>query len=113
MHTLRLPIVKVSGFSSAIRFSSISVHAPRSSSFYEYEVWDEAHAYWGNFLSLGNSVALQVYERKSLLLYFDFTLLGLHSRPDLYRLYANEYWTFSHIVIYNNLPLKITTNLQN
>ncbi len=75
-----------------------------TSSLYEYEVWDEAHAYWGNLLSLGlgNSVALQAGGRKSFLLHFDFTLLGLYTRPDLYRLYANEYWTFSHIMTLMN-----------
>ena len=71
-----------------------------TSSLAEYENWDEAHAYWGNYFSLGpsNVAFIKLDESKLLFLRLDLALLGLYTRPDYNRLYANEYWTFSNIM---------------
>jgi hypothetical protein len=75
-----------------------------TSSLSEFETWDEAHAYWGNCISLGAGsvlfVALQ--SEKSLVMRADLSLLGISTRPDQHRLYANEHWTFSNIVTIMN-----------
>ena len=71
-----------------------------SSSLSEYQTWDEAHAYWGTSLSLGvsNVVSLDLGTARDLTFCFDCSLLGITSRPERFRLYANERWTFSNIV---------------
>ncbi len=71
-----------------------------ASSLSEYENWDEAHAYWGNYLSLGpsNTVNISLDENNYLLMHLDLALLGIYTRPDYNRLYANEHWTFSNII---------------
>jgi hypothetical protein len=70
-----------------------------TSSLSEYENWDEAHAYWGNFLSFGpgNSLFISLDHKRSLITHFNLPVFGFYTRPDYYRLYANEYWTFSNI----------------
>jgi hypothetical protein len=82
-----------------------------TSSLSEYETWDEAHAYWGNFISLGASgvlfVALQ--PEKSLVMRADFSLFGALTRPELHRLYANERWTFSNIMTIINRDYRLGT----
>jgi len=71
-----------------------------SSSLSEYQTWDEAHAYWGTSLSLGasNVVSLDLGTARDLTFCLDWLLLGITSRPERFRLYANERWTFSNIV---------------
>jgi hypothetical protein len=71
-----------------------------SSSLAEYQTWDEAHAYWGTALSLGmsNVMSLDIGSARDLTFRLDCSLLGITSRPDRFRLYANERWTFSNLV---------------
>lgn len=71
-----------------------------SSSMSEYENFDEAHHYWGNFLSLGiNNVGLlNIDQDKYFIFKFNFSALGIYTRPDYHRLYANEIWTFSDVI---------------
>ena len=74
--------------------------ASLTSSLSEYENWDEAHAYWGNFLSLGSSQILfmTLDKNKSWITELEISLLGCYTRPDERRRYANEYWTVSNIL---------------
>jgi hypothetical protein len=71
-----------------------------TSSLSEYENWDEAHAYWGNFLSLGSSniLFMTLDKNKFWITQLDISMVGCYTRPDKHRLYANEYWTFSNII---------------
>jgi hypothetical protein len=71
-----------------------------TSSLSEYENWDEAHAYWGNSLSLGpgNHFFINLKNRNYLAAHLNITIIGFYTRPDCMRLYANEYWTFSNII---------------
>jgi len=71
-----------------------------TSSLSEYEIWDEAHAYWGNYFSLGpgNIAFIKLKGNKIFVAHLDLAILGFYTRPDYYRLYANEYWTFSNII---------------
>jgi hypothetical protein len=70
-----------------------------TSSLTEYQTWDEAHAYWGNCISLAASNVLFVNLSSDswLVGHLDLSLLGLIARPDQHRLYSSEYWTFSNI----------------
>ena len=82
-----------------------------TSSLSEYRTWDEAHAYWGNFISLGAGsvlfVALQ--PEKSLVMRVDLSLFGVLTRPEPRRLYANEHWTFSNIMTIVNSDYRLGT----
>lgn len=71
-----------------------------TSSLSEYENWDEAHAYWGNYFSFGpsNTIVFSLQEDKLLAMRLDLSIVGFYTRPDYDRLYANEYWTFSNII---------------
>lgn len=71
-----------------------------TSSLAEYGVFDEAHAYWGNFLSLclSNVSFISIDPEKDLVFNLDISIIGLYTRPEYNRLYSNEYWTFSNII---------------
>jgi len=71
-----------------------------SSSLAEYENFDEAHHYWGNFLSLGinNAALLNIDQDKYFIFKCNISILGVYTRPDYNRLYANEYWKFSNVI---------------
>ncbi|MFH1196476.1 MAG: hypothetical protein V1720_12300 [bacterium] len=70
-----------------------------TSSLAEYGNFDEAHAYWGNYLSLGasNVIFLNVDSGKYFVFNLDLSVFGFYTRPEYNRLYSNEYWTVSHI----------------
>lgn len=71
-----------------------------SSSLAEYENFDEAHHFWANFLSIGvsNVSLFNIDSHKYFILKLNFSVLGLYTRPDYNRLYANEYWTVSNVI---------------
>lgn len=80
-----------------------------TSSLAEYGNFDEAHAYWGNYLSVAASnVAFMYINPKNYFVFnLDLSVFGFYTRPEYNRLYANEYWTFSNIVNIMNSHYKL------
>jgi len=66
----------------------------------EYPVWDESRAYWSTSLSAGPwcSLELDLNNTVSWLNTVSFCSPGVLSRPDEYRLYAQEEWTLGHVL---------------
>jgi hypothetical protein len=65
--------------------------------------WD-SHAYWGNYLSLGpsNVLRLSIKDNQMWQTALDLSLVGLYSRPDLFRQYKVQDWSFFHILRITN-----------
>lgn len=74
----------------------------------EFPVWDESRAYWATSLTLGisNKLFVNIKENQSWILSWDLNPMGLYSRPDEVRLYAQENWSFSSILKTTNSNLK-------
>lgn len=74
----------------------------------EFPVWDESRAYWSTSLTLGlsNRLFLNIKEYQNWIISWDINPMGLYSRPDEVRLYAQEKWTFSSIVKTTNSGIK-------
>jgi len=74
----------------------------------EFPVWDESRAYWGSSLTLGvsNRFIVSSKEKKSFVFSLDINPLGLYSRPDEVRLYAQENWSLLSIVKTTNSNIK-------
>jgi hypothetical protein len=70
----------------------------------EFPVWDESRAYWGTSLVTGpyGRLSLTFDNLCSWISSFDIGLLGILSRPDYVRLYAQEEWSFSNILKITN-----------
>ncbi|MFH0842749.1 MAG: hypothetical protein V1903_09030 [Bacteroidota bacterium] len=70
----------------------------------EYPVWDESRAYWGTAFSAGPFTRLKMTfnNNGSWISSLSLDLLGLSSRPDELRLYAQEEWTLSNILRITN-----------
>ncbi len=66
----------------------------------EYPVWDESRAYWSTTLSAGpcNRLMVTMKNNMSWIFTWDLCLLGVLSRPDEIRLYAQEKWTLLSII---------------
>ena len=75
----------------------------------EFPVWDESRAYWGSSLTLGvsNRMIFDMKENQKWYFSWDIHPMGLYSRPDEVRLYAQEEWTFSNIIKTTNSNLKL------
>ena len=70
----------------------------------EFPVWDESRAYWGTTLSAGpfSRIKMTSGNNCSWISSLSLDLLGLTSRPDEVRLYAQEEWTLSNILRITN-----------
>jgi hypothetical protein len=70
----------------------------------EYPVWDESRAYWGTALYAGpfTRVKMIFKNSSSWIGSFSVDLIGLSSRPDEVRIYAQEEWTLSNILRITN-----------
>jgi hypothetical protein len=70
----------------------------------EYPVWDESRAYWGTSLTAGpfNRLKVNLNNQCSWISSFCLGLLGILSRPDDVRLYAQEEWKLSNIMQITN-----------
>jgi hypothetical protein len=82
-----------------------------TSSLSEYQTWDEAHAYWGSCISFAasNVLFVDLQSERSFVVHLDLSLFGLTARPEQYRLYSNEYWTFSNIISITNSGYRFGT----
>jgi len=74
----------------------------------EFPVWDESRAYWATSFTSGISTRLflNIKENLSWIVSWDINPMGLYSRPDEVRLYAQEKWTFPNIVKITNRGIK-------
>ena len=74
----------------------------------EFPVWDESRAYWGTSLTLGvsNKFFVNIKENQNWIFSWDINPMGIYSRPDEVRLYAQENWSFSSIVQTTNSNIK-------
>ena len=81
----------------------------------EYVVWDESRGYWGTSLTAGpyNRVAVKLNNKCSWISSFHFNLLGILSRPEDVRIYAQEEWTLTNImkITNNDFSLGIMNNI--
>ncbi len=70
----------------------------------EFPIWDESRAYWGTAFSAGPFTRLKMTFNNncSLISSLSLDMLGLCSRPDDVRLYAQEEWTLSNILKITN-----------
>lgn len=70
----------------------------------EFPVWDESRVYWGTALSAGPFSRLKntFNNNCTWICYLSLDLLGLSSRPDEVRLYAQEEGTLSNILRITN-----------
>jgi hypothetical protein len=70
----------------------------------EFPVWDESRAYWGTSLAAGpyGRLSMTFDNQCSWISSFDISLLGILSRPEDVRLYAQEEWTISNIMKITN-----------
>ena len=70
----------------------------------EYVVWDESRGYWGTSLTAGpyNRIAVRLNNKCSWISTIHFNLLGILSRPEDVRIYAQEEWTLSNIMKITN-----------
>ena len=73
-------------------------------SFLEFPVWDESRAYWGTSLTLGISCRTYLNTKKNQFWVtgIDINPMGLYSRPDELRQYAQEKYTLSNILLTMN-----------
>lgn len=78
----------------------------------EYPVWDESRAYWGTALSAGPFTRLKMTSNNncSWICSLGLDLLGLSSRPDEVRIYAQEEWTLSNILGITNSGYSFTAS---
>jgi hypothetical protein len=76
-----------------------------------YPIWDESHAYWGTSILLGvsNNQFVELKKNKIWNTSFDFSLLGFVSRPDTYRFYKIEDWSFMNILNKTNSNYNFST----
>jgi len=67
---------------------------------YEFPVWDESRAYWSTSVSAGiwDRLFVKLNENTDWITELSFCSPGFLSRPDEYRLYAQEEWTFPAII---------------
>ncbi len=77
----------------------------------EYPVWDESRAYWSSAISAGlyNRIKLIFNDKNTLISSLKMELAGICSRPEDIRLYAQEEWTFSNIILITNSGYTFTT----
>ena len=89
-------------------YFSLGYNLKYALSLVEFPVWDESRAYWGTSLSLGLSIRsiFKIKENQNWIFSWDFNPMGLYSRPDEVRLYAQENWSFSNIVKTTNSNIK-------
>lgn len=76
----------------------------------EFPVWDESRVYWGTSLSAGpfSRLAMKFNNNCSWISSLSFGILGICSRPDTVRLYAQEEWTLSNILKITNSEFSFT-----
>ena len=82
----------------------LGLNASYNLSLMEYSVWDESRAYWGTSLTAGpfNRLKVNLNNQCSWISSFYLGLLGILSRPDDVRLYAQEEWKLSNIMQITN-----------
>ncbi|HUX94186.1 MAG TPA: hypothetical protein VMV47_00525 [Bacteroidales bacterium] len=74
----------------------------------EFPVWDESRAYWATSLTSGISNRLFINNKTNQSWFFswDINPMGLYSRPDEVRIYAQENWSLSSILKTTNSNIK-------
>lgn len=74
----------------------------------EYPVWDESRAYWASSLTSGicNKLYIKNKTNQAWFISWDFNPMGLYSRPDEVRIYAQEEWSLPAILKTTNSNIK-------
>jgi len=74
----------------------------------EFPVWDESRAYWATSLTSGvaNRLFMNTKESQTLIFSWDLNPMGIYSRPDEVRIYAQENWSLSGILKTTNSNIK-------
>jgi hypothetical protein len=87
---------------------SIGYNLKYSYSFLDFPVWDESRAYWGTGLTIGLSgrLLMDIKGNQRWICSLDINPVGMYSRPDEVRLYAQEIYTFSNIIKTTNSNFK-------